>query len=155
MRATEWIALHRGGHLTPENHRRLMGWALECAGHVFFLLGENPDPVFRLALEKAEEWSAGRILPGPVIRAAREVHAAARRLPEGSAERAAARSIGHAAATAHMADHCPGAARYALKAVTLAGLPAEEERVWQDARMEEMGPDLADQVRRERLRKHI
>jgi hypothetical protein len=44
---------------------------------------------------------------------------------------AAARAAGHAVATAHMADHCLGAALYALKAVEATGAAADVERVWQ------------------------
>ena len=48
---------------------------------------------------------------------------------------AVARSIGHAAATAHMADHSLGAAWYALKAVKNAGGSIEMERQWQDEQL--------------------
>lgn len=42
-----------------------------------------------------------------------------------------ARSVGHAVATAHMADHSLGAAWYALKAVKNAGKSIDAERKWQ------------------------
>jgi len=47
-------------------------------------------------------------------------------------EIAVARSIGHAAATAHMADHSLRAAEYALKAIKLADKSIEIERKFQD-----------------------
>jgi Imm-5 like putative immunity protein len=50
---------------------------------------------------------------------------------------AAARAAGHAVATAHMADHCLGAASYALKAVEATGESADAER----ARQVEQLPD--------------
>ena len=45
---------------------------------------------------------------------------------------AAARAAGHAAATAHMADHCLEAADYALKAAAQARMDVERERRWQE-----------------------
>jgi len=48
---------------------------------------------------------------------------------------AVARSIGHAVATAHMIDHSIGAAEYALKAVKISGKSIEEERKWQDKKI--------------------
>jgi uncharacterized protein (DUF2141 family) len=48
---------------------------------------------------------------------------------------AVARSTGHAAATAHMADHSLEAARYALEAVKNAAGSIEMERQWQDAQL--------------------
>jgi len=45
---------------------------------------------------------------------------------------AVARSVGHAVATAHMADHSLGAALYALKAVKNAGKSIDAERRWQN-----------------------
>jgi phosphate-selective porin len=45
------------------------------------------------------------------------------------------RSVGHAVATAHMADHSIGAAWYALKAVKNAGKSIDAERKWQDEQL--------------------
>jgi hypothetical protein len=49
---------------------------------------------------------------------------------------AVARSVGHAVATAHMADHSLGAALYALKAMKNAGRPIDEEKKWQDEQLQ-------------------
>jgi len=46
-----------------------------------------------------------------------------------------ARSVGHAVATAHMADHSLVAAWYALKAVKIAGKSIDNERTWQDEQL--------------------
>ena len=54
-----------------------------------------------------------------------------------------ARAAGHAAATAHMADHCTGAATYAIKAVDLTGESKVGERTWQIQRLPD---DLHDLV---------
>jgi hypothetical protein len=48
---------------------------------------------------------------------------------------AAARAVGQAVATVHMADHSLGAAEYALKAVKAAGGSVELERTWQDEQL--------------------
>ena len=48
---------------------------------------------------------------------------------------AVARSVGHAVATAHMADHSLGAALYALKAVKHAGKSVDAERKWQNEQL--------------------
>jgi hypothetical protein len=46
-----------------------------------------------------------------------------------------------------MADHAPGAALYALKAVSLAGKPVVAERSWQDSRLPESIRELAIESR--------
>jgi N-methylhydantoinase B/oxoprolinase/acetone carboxylase alpha subunit len=63
---------------------------------------------------------------------------------------AVARSVGHAVATAHMADHSPGSADYALKAVKSAGLSIEAERQWQDEQLPEEIRELVLSSRRQR-----
>jgi hypothetical protein len=75
------------------------------------------------------------------MKASREVHAFARTLddPVGTA---VARAVGHAVATAHMADHCLGAALYALKAVKLARASVADERTWQNGRLPDKIRDL-------------
>jgi hypothetical protein len=48
---------------------------------------------------------------------------------------AIARAVGHAVATAHMADHSLEAALYALKAVKNAGKSKDAERNWQNEQL--------------------
>ena len=43
--------------------------------------------------------------------------------------------MGHAVATAHMADHALGAALYALKAIQQSGNSIDEERKWQNEQL--------------------
>jgi hypothetical protein len=69
-------------------------------------------------------------------------HAAARESPD-PVIRAVARSVGHAVATAHMADHSLGAALYALKAVKYAGASVDAERQWQHGHLP---PEIRDLV---------
>jgi hypothetical protein len=135
MRDQGFIAAHRGGPLSLEHHRQLMGWARACAGHVLRLLnpssidGRLPD-----ALAVAEAWQKGQVRVGAAQKAAVAAHAAAREAP-GSVAIAVARAVGHAVATAHMADHSLGAAYYALKAVKAAGKSVQAEQRWQEKRI--------------------
>ena len=92
-------------------------WAADCVEHVY--------PLFRIhypmdnrpwrAIEAARALACGDISVGEAHAASIEAHTAAREVNEDSA-RYVARAAGHAAATAHMADHAPGAAMYAIKA---------------------------------------
>jgi uncharacterized protein GlcG (DUF336 family) len=79
----------------------------------------------------AKEWKEGKATVGEARKASLGAIAAARESTSQIAI-AVARSIGHAVATAHMADHSLGAAWYALKAVENAGKSVEKERKWQD-----------------------
>jgi uncharacterized protein GlcG (DUF336 family) len=63
---------------------------------------------------------------------------------------AVARAVGHAAATAHMADHALGTAWYCLKAVRAADGPVEEERKWQDRTLSQSIRDLMLNARKAR-----
>lgn len=59
---------------------------------------------------------------------------------------AIARSIGQAVATAHMVDHSPGAALYALKSVKLMGKSIEAEREWQKNQLEGLPLEIVELV---------
>ncbi|MNN93236.1 hypothetical protein D3C81_2116430 [compost metagenome] len=60
---------------------------------------------------------------------------------------AVARSVGQGVATAHMADHCMGAALYAQRALKFAGKSYEEEKRWQLERLNQIPDDLAELIR--------
>ena len=122
MRDERFVAEHRGGPLSIERHRLLIAWACDCAGHVVRLLEGTVDERLRAALDVAREWKKGNASVGD-----------ARAASMGAI--AVARSVGHAVATAHMADHSLGAAWYALKAVNNAGGSTAAERKWQNARL--------------------
>ncbi|MGO1060638.1 putative immunity protein [Planococcus sp. FY231025] len=145
MRDIRFVAVHRGGTLTKENHQRLMHWARVCAEHILQVLGEEADPRLAHALDTAEKWEQGEVPTGDAMKAAVAAHAAARE-KDNPASTAAARSVGHAVATAHMADHSVGAPLYALKALKLAGKPLHEEREWQLGQLRQLPSSLADQV---------
>lgn len=123
MRDIRFVAEHRGGLLKKEDHCLLMNWACDCAEHVFPLYGDIKDLRVKKAISAGRDWAEGIAPVGDAIKAARE--------STDSLFAVIARSVGHAAATAHMADHCVGAAGYALKAVRIAGKPVDEERKWE------------------------
>lgn len=142
MRDRRFVAVHRGGPLGIAQHRLLAGWAADCASHVLRLFEErNSDERPRAALETARAWANGKGSVGDARKAAVAAHAAARGVANPSAT-AAARATGHAVATAHMADHCLGAALYALKAVEATGKSADVERAWQLAQVPDELRDL-------------
>jgi hypothetical protein len=134
MRDKRFVAEHRGGPLKMEQHRQLMEWACDCAGHVLPLFGERVDDRLIKALVVAKAWVQGKATVGEARKASVDAHAAARQQSD-PVSIAVARAVGHAVATAHMADHALGPARYALIALKNAGKSTEEERIWQDAQL--------------------
>ena len=128
MRDRRFIAAHRGGPLSKEDHRRLAAWAAECVERLLPIFERtSPDPRPRAAVEGARAWARGEIPVGHAQKAAVAAHAAARAV-SGEAV-AVARAAGHAAATAHMADHSLGAVIYGLKALEQGEVA--EEHAWQ------------------------
>lgn len=150
MRDNRFKAIHRRGPLDLRRHRLLSSWAADCAEHVLRHFGAHAvdDERPENAIHAARAWARGEISAGIARRASFEAHAAAREARDPAA-RAAARSAGHAAATAHMADHAKGAALYAIKAVS-ASRPGESsevvngEREWQRKQLPTEIRDLID-----------
>jgi hypothetical protein len=143
MRDERFKAVHRGGPLDLQRHRLLATWAADCAEHVLPLWSKvyPHDDRPRKAIATARAWARGEVSVGEARAAAVAAHAAARAAAD-SAAQAVARAAGHAVATAHMADHAKGAARYAIKAVqavntTADGMTTERERAWQQERLPE------------------
>jgi hypothetical protein len=132
MRDKRFITQHRGGPLTKEQHQELMAWAIECAEHVLPLYGAQVDSRLIIALKVADEWRLGRASVGDARKAAVAAHDVARSAPDPAAV-AVARAVGHAVATAHMADHSLGPIVYGLKAMKAAGGSVESEWQWQKA----------------------
>ena len=113
---------------TTQNHKLLASWAADCAEHVLEIF-ENVNPNDdrpRKAIEAARAWVRDELTVGEVRKVALAAHAAAREA-ENPEVQAAARSAGHAAATAYVASHAQYAASYALKATENAG----GEKEWQ------------------------
>jgi hypothetical protein len=134
MRDKRFVAVHRGGLLTKENHHQLILWARECSKHVLTLINQDIDHRLIHALNVAKEWEQDKATVGEARKASLGAIAVANEISNPTII-AIARSIGHAVATAHMADHSIGAAEYALKAVKLSGKSIEIERKWQDEKL--------------------
>jgi hypothetical protein len=134
MRDKRFIAEHRGGPLKKDQHRQLINWACDCAEHVLPLVGGEPDKRLKNALRVAQEWEKGNASAGDARKASLDAIAVANE-SSNPASIVVARSVGHAVATAHMADHSLGAALYALKAVKNAGKSIDEERKWQNEQL--------------------
>ena len=142
MRDKRFVAEHRGGPLKKEQHYQLIQWACECSEHVMHLLGDEVDERLTEALTIARAWRLGKASVGDARAASVAAHAVARESTNPTAI-AVARSVGHAVATAHMADHSLGAALYALKAVKSVGGSIESEKNWQ---VEQLPQDIKELV---------
>jgi hypothetical protein len=149
MRDKRYIADHRGGLLTKERHRQLMKWSCDCATHVLPLFGGKTDKRLKNALIIAKKWVKGETTVGDARKASLQAIAVAHELSNPGAI-AVARAVGHAVATAHMADHSLGAALYALQAVENAGKPIHAERKWQNERLP---PEIRELVLGARVKK--
>ncbi len=120
-----------------------MKWAITCYEHILPYYGDKDEPVLHDAMNLALTWLQGASSTGDLMKASRKVHTFARTIPDPLA-RAIVRSIGQGVATAHMADHCIGAALYAQKAANLAGIKASEEKAWQ---IDNIPSDLPDDIK--------
>jgi hypothetical protein len=134
MRERRFIAQHRGGLLKKEQHRQLIKWACNCSEHVLPLYEGEMDERVNKALLLAKAWETGSASVGDARNAAFNAIAVANEASN-PVSVAIARSVGHAAATAHMADHSLGAALYALKAMKNSGKSIEAERKWQNEQL--------------------
>ncbi len=131
MRDSRFVAEHRGGPLSKRNHQLLSIWAADCAEHVLPLfVGHSDDKRPQVAITTARMWANEKIAVGEAQKASIASHSAARQESDAAAV-AVARAAGQAVATAHFADHCLGAAVYALKAVAASNGDVEAERAWQ------------------------
>jgi hypothetical protein len=138
MRDRRFVAKHRGGSLELKHHQLLVLWAADCAERVFLRFeAVQVDDRPRQAIAVARLWARGEVPTGAAQKASVAAHAAARSLSNPVAV-AVARAAGHAAATAHMADHCIGAAGYALKAIEASQGASDAELAWQDAQVPEI-----------------
>lgn len=149
MRDRRFVAEHRGGLLKKEQHRQLMIWACACAEHVLPLAGEKIDGRLKNALAVAKEWAEGKATVGDARNSAFQAIAVANESSDPVAV-SLARAVGHAVATAHMADHSMGAALYGLKALKFAGKSIETERRWQN---EQLPPEIREMVVSEMINK--
>ncbi len=131
MRDKRFVGEHRGGLLTKDEHKQLIKWACKCVENVLPLISNKVDERLTNAIKIAKEWTRDNASVGDARNASFEAIAVANELTN-PVEIAVARSVGHAVATAHMADHSLRAAEYALKAIKLADKSIDTERKFQD-----------------------
>jgi hypothetical protein len=131
MRDTRFVAEHRGGPLTNDQHKQLVLWACKCVENVLPLISKKVDKRLTNAIKIAKEWTKDNASVGDARNASIDAIAVANELSD-PIEIAVARAVGHAVATAHMADHSLRAADYALKAIKLADKSMNIERKLQD-----------------------
>jgi hypothetical protein len=112
---------------------------------VLSLIDDNIDKRLVNVLHVAEEWEKGKATVCDAMKASLGAHAVARKSLNPTSI-AVARSVGHAVATAHMADHSLGAALYALKAVKHAGKPIDAEREWQNNQLQQLPSEIVELV---------
>ena len=136
-----FVAAHRGGPLTLEQHRQLMEWAIACVEHILPLAGDPPDDRLVRALVIAKKWEGGAVRTGEAMKASLSAHGVAQEATD-PVRIAVARAVGQAVATAHMADHSMGAALYGQRAVNASGGDADAERQWQLAQFPDDVRDL-------------
>lgn len=148
LRDKRFVAQHRGGPLTKQQHCLLMAWAVRCAEHVLPYYSQPMDPRLSNALKVAKDWPMDKATVGDAMKAARTILVLARELTDPSAV-LVARSVGQAVSTAHMGDHSLGAAWYALKAVKSVGCSVEVELIWQNKQLPNEIKDLVLSARSE------
>ena len=114
--------------ISKHEHKLLAIWAADCAEHVLLSYEKNHpgDKRPREAIEAARLWGRGAIKINEARKFAYAALASARNTVVPKAV-AAARSAGHAAATAHVPAHAKYAALYAVKAAP----NPKKEKKWQ------------------------
>lgn len=130
MRDIRFKSKHRGGLLNKNEHILLSKWASLCAQHVLNLAGDSVNKKLSKLLEISEKWREGKVSVFESRKVALEAFNIAKKTSD-PIEKMVARSVGHAIATAHAADHSLGASLYALKAVKLSKGSFEDEIKWQ------------------------
>jgi len=130
MRDIRFKSIHRGGLLDKNTHILLSEWASICAEHVLDLFGEKINQNLIEVLNVAKEWREGKTSVAEARKAALKAFNVAKN-SSNLFEKMFARSVGHAVATAHAADHSLGASIYALKAHKILKGSFEEEMKWQ------------------------
>lgn len=121
------------------DHKILATWATDCADRVLHHFEKNypEDMRPREAIEAGRAWVREDIKMIDARRFAIASHAAARDAEQNPESQAAARSAGHAAATAHVARHAFATSTYALSAIRNSSTTdnemvlIDEERKWQ------------------------
>jgi hypothetical protein len=128
-----------GELVKKSSHKILAIWATDCADRVLHHFEKNypEDMRPREAIEAGRAWVREDIKMIEARRFASASHAAARDAEQNPESQAAARSAGHASATAHVARHAFAASTYAVSSIRDASTSdnemvlIDEERQWQ------------------------
>lgn len=114
-----------------QKHRTLALWAVDCAEPVLALFEERipGDSRPREAIVAARKWMRGEIKMPVAKRAIHAAHNAATEAENDPVACAAARAMGHAAATVHVETHALGLAFYGLTAMVYADPARAKETV--------------------------
>jgi len=128
------------------DHKILATWATNCADRVLHHFEKNypEDTRPREAIEAGRAWVREDIKMIDARRFAIASHAAARDAEQNPESQAAARSAGHAAATAHVARHSFAASTYAVSSIRDASTSdnemvlIDEEHQWQYSHLLEL-----------------
>jgi hypothetical protein len=104
--------------IEDQKHRTLVMWLFDYAPRVLEIYEKEfpKDHRPRQALEIAKAWSKGKVKMSVAKKAILATHKAAREAEEIPWAQAAARAIGHAAATVHVETHALGLVFYGLTA---------------------------------------
>lgn len=105
-----------------QTHKTLIVWALECATpYLEYFEQQTQDSRPKQALETAARWAHGQAKMPEAKRAIHAAHRAAAAVGDNTkaeaAVMAAARAVGHAAATVHVETHALGLAFYGLTSI--------------------------------------
>jgi len=105
--------------INERDHKTLAIWAADCAERVlpYFEKEFQNDKRPFAAIEACRKWAGGELKMNDARQAAIAAHAAARSANDLPCACSAARSAGHAAATAHTPKHAVYAAAYAIAAM--------------------------------------
>jgi hypothetical protein len=117
--------------IEKQKHRTLVAWVLDCAPRVLVLFEKKypHEQRPRQALETAAAWARGEVKMPAAKRAIHAAHNAATAIEGDYAAQAAARAIGHAAATVHVETHALGLVFYGLTSFVYAANPGEADGI--------------------------
>ena len=117
--------------IEQQKHRTLIAWVLDCAPRILDLFEKKypEDQRPRQALEIAAAWARGDVKMPIAKKAIHAAHNAAASVEGDNVAQAAARAVGHAAATVHVETHALGLVFYGLTAFVYASDPNEADTV--------------------------
>lgn len=112
-----------------QNHKTLVLWALDCSPRFLEIFEKDfpNEPRPRELIGIAWQWARGEIKMPAAKKAIHAAHNAAKEAEGYPAAQAAARAVGHAAATIHVETHALGIVFYGLTALVYAESPDDTD----------------------------